>query len=126
MTGISGRKRRSVGQMIRSTCASCGKVAHQIDGAMMAGYRPRCADCGRARLIPVEDVVEDETVQTDSLVNPREHEADHEPAWSRRERRVLELAGTCRCGGRFTADAPLRCPRCRSTNLDVEHEGSAD
>lgn len=115
-----------MGQMIRSTCADCGKVAHQIDGAMMAGYRPRCADCGRAQLVPVEDVVEDEAEQTDASAGPGGHEADGESAWSRRQRRVLELAGTCTCGGRFTADAPLRCPSCRSTDLDIEHEGSAD
>ena len=115
-----------MGQMIRSTCAACGKVAHQIDGAMMAGYRPRCADCGRAGLVSIEDVVEDETAQTDAPADPGESEAGDESAWSRRQRRVLELAGTCKCGGRFTADAPLRCPSCRSTDLDVEHEGSAD
>jgi predicted nucleic acid-binding Zn-ribbon protein len=61
-----------VGLMIRSTCAACGTVAHQIDGAMMAGYRPRCADCGRARLVSIEDIVEDETAPTDALADPAE------------------------------------------------------
>jgi len=101
-------------------------VAHQLDGALMAGYRPRCADCGQARLVSIEDVFGAEPEAPDASVDPAAYEEYDGQRWSRREQLVLELAGTCDCGGRFASDAPLRCPKCRSTELDVEHEGSAD
>ncbi|MGZ7162385.1 MAG: hypothetical protein ACXVI8_07020 [Halobacteriota archaeon] len=34
---------------------------------------------------------------------------------------VEQIAGGCSCGGSFTFDAPPRCPRCRSKEL--EHDG---
>jgi hypothetical protein len=32
-------------------------------------------------------------------------------------RRVEAKAGACPCGGRFTFDAPLRCPACGSASV---------
>jgi len=32
-------------------------------------------------------------------------------------RRVEAKAGACPCGGRFTFDAPLRCPACHSESV---------
>ena len=33
---------------------------------------------------------------------------------------VEAFAGKCRCGGKFTFDAPPRCPKCRSTEFDED------
>jgi hypothetical protein len=30
---------------------------------------------------------------------------------------------SCDCGGRFTSEAPSRCPRCRSTELERDPGG---
>ena len=38
-------------------------------------------------------------------------------------REVEAFAGACPCGGRFTFDAPTRCPRCRSTRLEERPTG---
>jgi hypothetical protein len=32
-------------------------------------------------------------------------------------REVERLLGPCGCGGEFSFDAPVRCPRCRSTAI---------
>ena len=84
--------------MLKTTCRRCGESGYQMDGPLMSGYQPRCEECGQTRLVP----------------------------WQTDRQSVTEAAGTCDCGGRFTTDAPLRCPSCRSTELDVEHEGIAD
>ncbi|HNV94486.1 MAG: hypothetical protein APG08_00744 [Candidatus Methanofastidiosum methylothiophilum] len=34
-------------------------------------------------------------------------------------RLVEEFAGKCKCGGNYTFKAPVRCPNCRSTNLNM-------
>jgi len=96
-----------MGLLVQTTCRLCSTVAQQIDGPLMSGYRPRCVDCGEARLVTPDRLGE-----------------DAEPsAW---ERQVTVLAGTCSCGGWFTVDAPLRCPHCRSSEVEVEVEGTAD
>ncbi len=32
------------------------------------------------------------------------------------------IAGHCACGGQFTFDALIRCPRCRSTDVDWDKD----
>jgi predicted Zn-ribbon and HTH transcriptional regulator len=32
--------------------------------------------------------------------------------------RVEAIAGKCRCGGRYLFNAPPRCPKCRSTDVE--------
>jgi predicted Zn-ribbon and HTH transcriptional regulator len=31
---------------------------------------------------------------------------------------IEAVAGNCRCGGKYTLDAPPRCPKCRSKRID--------
>lgn len=38
------------------------------------------------------------------------------------QRRVQQIAGSCRCGGRFTFRASPRCPKCRSRRLESTGE----
>jgi hypothetical protein len=96
-----------MGLLVQTTCRICSTVASQVDGPLMSGYRPRCVACGEARLVTPEQLGDD-------------------PGHTPRERQVTVLAGPCSCGRRFTLEAPLRCPRCRSSEIDVEHEGFAD
>ncbi len=36
-----------------------------------------------------------------------------------------ELAGSCDCGGLFKAGAPQRCPKCKSSSLTRDPDGSS-
>jgi len=36
---------------------------------------------------------------------------------------VEQTLDPCRCGGTFRFDAPARCPKCRTTELDLESRG---
>jgi predicted Zn-ribbon and HTH transcriptional regulator len=36
------------------------------------------------------------------------------------------FAGKCLCGGSFRVDAPPRCPKCKSTELEIERIGFFD
>jgi hypothetical protein len=35
---------------------------------------------------------------------------------------VEKIAGKCECGGQFKFDAPSRCPKCNSTEYDLDPE----
>ena len=96
--------------LLMVVCRQCGKETDEMDGAIMAGPRPRCLQCGRSGLIPVED-----------LMAAR---ADESSEWT--DRHLGQLAGVCTCGGTFSEDAPLRCTKCRSTDLDRHVYGNAD
>jgi hypothetical protein len=37
---------------------------------------------------------------------------------------VEEIVGSCQCGGSYRFDAPPRCPKCRSTELDDDPSGA--
>jgi len=36
---------------------------------------------------------------------------------------VEQIAGACSCGGSFKFDAPPRCPKCKSTELEYDPKG---
>jgi hypothetical protein len=97
--------------MLEVSCRQCGAQSQQLDGATMSGPRPRCWVCGRSRLVSVEDVIK-ATTDGQSV------------DWS--DANIAKLAGPCKCGGTFSEDAPLRCKKCRSTDLDRHDYGIAD
>ena len=41
-----------MGQMLELSCGDCGTEEVQLDGPVMAGYQPRCEQCGEPRLVP--------------------------------------------------------------------------
>jgi len=89
-----------MGTMLEVRCHDCGGLSDQIDGAIFAGYRPRCDRCGVAGLVSPGDA-------------PPEGAASS--SW-----------GTCSCGGTLSPNAPVRCPHCRSEDVTVTTTGWAD
>jgi len=104
-------------QILEVRCQQCGATSSQLDGPIMAGYLPRCVQCGRDTLVRWQDVPAVDPVGLDS--------ASAEPPDSRNAR-IQELAGPCACGGTFALDAGVRCTDCRSLDVEITHVGSAD
>lgn len=99
-------------QLLEVHCRACGADDHQLDGAVFAGYQPRCDRCGETRLVPPDG-------SSGSAV-PTGRSPEVIEAW------VSDQAGTCTCGGRFANAAPIRCLSCRSTDVDCTAIAIAD
>lgn len=98
-------------------CRRCGAESSQIDGPTMLGFNPRCEKCGRTRHVSLQTIYDTDPPGID----PASSEA-----WRLREARVSDLAGTCKCGGRFSETAAIRCRKCRTTEVDTSSMGIAD
>ncbi len=99
-------------QMLEVKCGDCGTEEVQLDGPVMAGYQPRCDQCGNTRLVPWTSTAGD--AGAERLSGEAKAGA------------IADEAGPCGCGGRFSVDAPLRCSVCRSTDVSTTTIGSAD
>ena len=106
-----------MGQMVDVRCRECGVTSEQIDGPLMMGFLPRCVQCGQSRAVSITDLVDSDP--------PGLQPAGRE-AWDLRYARMTQLAGPCACGGHFTLDAPIRCPGCRSLDIETTVVGTAD
>jgi hypothetical protein len=95
-------------QILEVDCRACGTCETQLDGPIFAGYRPRCQRCGEPRLVSLDRAL------------PIEQDQQTREEW------VVEQAGTCRCGGRFSTSAPIRCSACRSVDVSTTVQGTAD
>lgn len=101
-----------MGQILEVRCRACGADEHQLDGALFAGYRPRCDRCGERRLVPWDG--------SSGAAPPAGQSREAVDAW------VSDQAGPCSCGGRFSDVAPIRCRSCRSTDVSSTSIGTAD
>jgi len=104
-------------QILEVRCRQCGTTSSQLDGPIMAGYLPRCVECGRDTLVRWQDVPAEDPDRGDSAGAERPDS---------RNARIHELAGRCSCGGTFALDASVRCSGCRSLDVETTHVGSAD
>ena len=104
-------------QILEVRCRQCGTTSSQLDGPIMAGYLPRCVQCGQDTLVRWQDVRAEAPVGLDSgsAITPDSQNAH-----------IQELAGPCDCGGTFALDASIRCRDCRSLDVAITHVGSAD
>jgi len=101
-----------MGQMLELSCGDCGTEEVQLDGPVMAGYQPRCEQCGEPRLAPWN--------------GPAGGADGQRPSGEVLNRSIADQAGTCWCGGHFSLEAPLRCSVCRSTGVSTAFYGIAD
>ncbi len=115
-----------MGQMFEATCQSCRKEFVASEGGGFAFESLRCAACGEATAVSFERIGTPYLAYLKGLncVLPEPNGADGqsypgEPIGEAEYHRAVEaIAGACECGGRFTFDAPLRCPTCRSDQIE--------
>lgn len=120
----------SMGQISKTQCRSCGHEFELAEGGGFRFHLLRCDRCGETVSMSFEQLgelhlrfikgltgpycvatrEEDEVIQrtfSGSAISCREY-----------EEAIEDRAGACACGGVFKFNAPPRCPRCRSTDLE--------
>jgi hypothetical protein len=111
-----------MGYHVEAKCRSCGDCfIVECEGGMFY-HLVRCDSCGKVKRIAFVEL---------GILHLRYLKGIPKPyAVSKKERDVPPLseddyydaieatAGTCRCGGNFCLDAPLRCPSCGSEEIE--------
>ncbi|MFP4056217.1 MAG: hypothetical protein ACLF0G_05045 [Candidatus Brocadiia bacterium] len=121
---------------IRSVvCQACGGRSRVREGGGRGHYLLHCESCGRATTVFRDQVLDahlrylkglPEEGRALSADYDRERVESHpgepiplEAYWAA----IEAAAGACACGGRFSLEAPPRCPNCRSADLEDDPDG---
>jgi len=118
-----------MGQVVEAKCLKCGKSFTIEHGGGFHFHLLRCNKCGITKPIGFEEIPElhqrylkglsgtyciatadqDKEVQENADIRPIDEKEYHE--------KIINLAGNCKCSGKFVFDAPPRCPKCRSKDI---------
>lgn len=115
---------KQMGVMFQATCRVCGSQFRAEDGGGRRFIQIRCDVCGGSKFIshaeigePFQKYLQDmATLQWDA--DPSEEDRiyeEHRPAIAMA---IESIAGKCFCGGNFRSGQPLRCPKCRSSEIE--------
>jgi hypothetical protein len=119
-----------MGHSFKATCKECQAHFEADEGGGFFFHLLRCDRCGAGRTIGFEEIGEPHHQYLKGLGGPycvASSEGDDlvrksypgEPMTEEQYHQAVEQqAGNCECGGRFAFDAPLRCPQCRSTDIE--------
>ena len=121
-----------MGYMTETKCNDCGEVFDESYGGGFNWDQLRCTNCGKTKDVHHFETPElwEKFIRTldflrDIQIDNQSKELDYlfDLLIAERQRRVEEFAGKCDCGGKYTFDAPPRCPKCGSTNVKEEENG---
>ena len=118
-----------MGQAYGAMCDDCGKEFEVKEGGGFAFHLLRCEKCGKSKDIGFDEIGEPHLRYLKGLNGPYaiatmevdNHVQENYPGEPLSEEEyhqaIEEMVKKCRCGGRFSFDAPPRCPKCRSLNF---------
>ena len=124
-----------MGSSIKVTCADCGTFYTSRQGGGFMFHLLHCDKCGNEKSIRFNELGEIHLKYLKGLNAPycvataghdryiRENYPGDPIDEGEYHRLVEEFAGKCECGGKYTFNAPSRCPNCRSTNTEVVQDG---
>lgn len=96
---------------VDARCQACG---HSWSGELLGGTRMagkyRCTRCGAARNVTSDDLATAGLTGIASI-------------WDMSRRHARKVLGRCSCGGPYDHRAPVRCPNCRSADLELTDLG---
>jgi len=81
-----------MGHIATAKCLDCGETFIVNHGGGFFFYLLRCDRCGETKSIELDDLGDLHGIEA--------------------------VTGNCRCGGKYTLDAPPRCPKCHSTRIE--------
>ncbi|MCF8131316.1 MAG: hypothetical protein K9N10_22625 [Deltaproteobacteria bacterium] len=124
-----------MGHIAGKKCLDCGCTFMEEHGGGFSFHLVRCDECGGTKQIGFDEIGELHLQYLKGLdgayciassehdKNVQEH-AQVDPITEDEYNRGIDVAaGKCECGGKYTLDAPHRCPECRSTNLEEGEVG---
>jgi hypothetical protein len=117
-----------MGHYSKAQCHDCGEVYEEHIGGSFTSQGLKCDKCGKTMEIHCHDIPElsiqllgYEDYCAVARILPDKNSRDRKKlkriSLEEFNRGVEEFAGKCDCGGKYTFDAPPRCPKCCSTNI---------
>jgi len=119
-----------MGHQTEAKCLDCGCTFTVDHGGGFFFHLLRCDRCGRTKAIGFADLGELHVRYVKGLSGPYclasseddrkiQEQAPVEPISAEEYHRGVEaVVGECQCHGRYTFDAPVRCPECGSTRVE--------
>ena len=86
-------------------CKSCAEEFQSYEGPSMVWWPLRCDQCGKERRVAL------------SVLWKMGWDWGDEQSNAAIEKRLKR----CTCGGRHRFEAPVRCPKCKSTDIEDTH-----
>jgi hypothetical protein len=117
-------------------CLQCGDKFKVNSGGGFFFHCLHCDLCGADKSISFEEIGEAHSRYVKGLPGPYcvvssnidRHIQENYPGESMSEEEyhtaVEQIAGGCGCGGSYKFDAPPRCPKCRSAELEYDPQPS--
>jgi DNA-directed RNA polymerase subunit M/transcription elongation factor TFIIS len=95
-----------MGYAYLAKCKKCGHKFMVHVGPSFTALMLHCDKCGREKRVSL--------MKIDNFIEKHKEEGKKLSY----EEIVEKIAGKCKCGGHFKIDAPPRCPKCGSTDLE--------
>lgn len=120
----------AMGYQVNATCRTCGAEFTVDHGGGFSFHLLRCDRCGKTKATGFNELGEVHVRYVKGLPGPYcVASAERDRAIQKNARiasitekeyrkKIDAMAGACTCGGRFRLDAPPRCPKCRSRQID--------
>ncbi len=114
---------RSMGTAYKANCRACGNAFRAYEGGGRRSELLRCGVCGSTKWLSYEEIGEP-LLKLERVLRANEDVEDPDytacdRACEEYHREVEAAFGSCKCGERMTFGAPIRCPACRSTDIDL-------
>lgn len=124
-----------MGSKCRVICSNCGK---KFDVSIGGGFRfhlLHCQHCGKEKSITFDEIGEPHLRYLKGLPGPYSvMSAEHDEyvkkshpgdplSWEDYQIIVEGLSGKCSCGGQFTFESTVRCPKCKSSEYVQDPTG---
>jgi hypothetical protein len=124
-----------MGSEFSAICNKCGRKFQVLDGGGFFFHLLHCDKCGRHKQIGFDRLGEAHLAYIKGLAGPyaiatSQHDKQIQDEYpgaplsqAEYDAAVEDIAGKCKCGGRFRMDAPARCPKCASTDFRQDEDG---
>jgi len=116
-------------------CKQCGKVTNISKGGGFSFHLLRCNECGKTKSVNFQKIDKLHQQYIKGLpsvycVASTEHDTRvqsnpdiEEISEDNYHKQIEIMLEKCKCGGSFKFDAPPRCKKCRSTDLETLENG---
>ena len=113
-------------------CNDCGHAFSMSNGGGVNFHLLRCNKCGETKSILFDEIADLHFRYIKGLTGPYSIATSERDAWIREHydgepvsemeyyRSIEGFAGLCACKGEYRMDAPVRCPKCRSINIEED------
>ena len=117
-----------MGAEYSARCQKCGNAFSVMQGGGFSFHLLRCDKCGKEKSVGFRELIDlhnRSLAAPNSKANaaPGRYIPENTPGPPLTEGETETLIRKHRCGGRFRFDAPPRCPKCRSTDIDLDERG---